>query len=100
MDPARSHLKIGFPRTTIASSSTELNRPVNMTLSVNRENGELAGLREANDLNRDGSVRLPGAGRFETEKTSKPQVLPNVGDTGGRKNRISTTPIGNAKLPI
>ncbi len=58
-----------------------------MTLSVNRENGELAGLREANDLNRDGSVRLPGAGRFETEKTSKPQVLPNVGDTGGRKKQ-------------
>ena len=38
---------------------TELNEPVSMSLSINRQYGELDRLREANDLNRDGSLPFP-----------------------------------------
>lgn len=44
-----------------------------MSLSVNRENGEFGGLREANDLNRDGSVRYPARGGSKRRKRQNPK---------------------------
>jgi len=40
----------------IALSFTDLNQPLNRSLAVNRENGELAGLREASNVNHDDLV--------------------------------------------
>jgi len=50
-----------------------------MSLSVNRENGELDRLREANDLNRDGSVRYPARGVSKRRKRQNPKYCRMLG---------------------
>jgi len=46
---------------------------------TNRENGELDRLREANDLNRDGSVRYPARGVSKRRKRQNPKYCRMLG---------------------
>ena len=69
---------------------SELNHSVNMTLSVNRENGELGGLREANDLNRGGSVRYPARAVSKRRKRQNPKYCRMLGLQPRGKNTISS----------
>ncbi len=58
---------------SVAAPPTEFNRPVNIRLSVNGENGELGRFREANDVNLGGSVRYPTRAVSERRKRQNPK---------------------------
>jgi len=65
---------------------------------TNRENGELDRLREANDLNRDGSVRYPARGVSKRRKRQNPKYCRMLGIQPREKNTIWSRSTGRAAL--